>query len=89
MTANIPDGFKPLPIDIGFIGVIGPLYLRIRDGDLALGFRVEELPVTRAYPARGAVPTKIRGLRGNLAVLGTLASACLGRVDPPCGRRAA
>lgn len=62
-------------------------YLAIRAA--RLGFRVEEIPVTRAYPARGAVPTKIRGLRGNLAVLGTLASACLGHFDPPCGRRVA
>lgn len=42
MTANIPDGFRPLPIDIGFIGAIGPLYLKFREGELSLGFRVEE-----------------------------------------------
>jgi dolichol-phosphate mannosyltransferase len=27
------------------------------------GFRVREIPVTRAYPAHGPTPTKIRGLR--------------------------
>ncbi|MFM8282401.1 MAG: glycosyltransferase family 2 protein [Planctomycetaceae bacterium] len=61
-------------------------YLAIRAA--RLGFRVAEIPVTRAYPAAGGVPTKIRGLRGNLLVLDTLARACLGRFDPP-RRRAA
>lgn len=42
MTTNIPDGFRPIPMAVGFIGVIGPLYVKYRDGDLALGFRVEE-----------------------------------------------
>jgi glycosyltransferase involved in cell wall biosynthesis len=56
-------------------------YLAIRAA--RLGFRVEEIPVTRAYPAHGRMPTKIRGLRGNLLVLDTLARACLGRFDPP------
>jgi uncharacterized protein (TIGR00369 family) len=30
-----------VPLDIGFIGVIGPLYLNLDDDRLALGFRVE------------------------------------------------
>lgn len=58
-------------------------YLAIRAA--RLGFRVVELPVTRTYPAGGPTPTKIRGLRGNLLVLGTLLRACLGRYDPPAG----
>ena len=45
-TLNIPEGFKPLPISSGFIGVNGPLYMRRvsrPDGDIAqAGFRVEE-----------------------------------------------
>ena len=46
MTNDIPEGFKPLPISSGFIGVNGPLYMRRvsrPDGDIAqAGFRVEE-----------------------------------------------
>ena len=61
-------------------------YLAIRAA--RLGLRVAEIPVTRAYPAHGGVPTKIRGLRGNTLILATLARACLGAFDPP-QRRAA
>lgn len=46
-----------------------------------LRYRCIELGTTRRYPA-DEVPTKINGLRGNLAVLGTLFSACLGHFDP-------
>ncbi len=56
-------------------------YLAIRAA--RLGFAVEEIPVTRAYPAAGAVPTKIRGLKGNAMILQTLVKACLGGFDPP------
>lgn len=55
-------------------------YLAIRAA--RLGFRCTELPVTRAYPAHGPVPSKIRGLRGPLRVLLTLGRACLHRFDP-------
>lgn len=56
-------------------------YLAIRAGEL--GFRVTEVPVTRAYPAGGRTPTKISPLRGNLTILRTLVAACLHRYDPP------
>ena len=55
-------------------------YLAIRAA--RLGYRVAELPVTRTYPVGGAVPTKIKGLRGNLAILRTLWDAVRGRFDP-------
>lgn len=55
-------------------------YLAIRAA--RLGFRVCEVPVTRRYPPRGAVPTKISPVRGNLLILRTLFAACLGRFDP-------
>jgi glycosyltransferase involved in cell wall biosynthesis len=55
-------------------------YLAIRAA--RLHFRCCELPVERVYPASGKVPTKISPLRGNLLVLKTLLSACLGRFDP-------
>ena len=46
-----------------------------------LGFRCRELATTRRYP-KGEVPTKISAFRGNLAVLGVLVKACLGRYNP-------
>lgn len=55
-------------------------YLAIRAP--RLGYRTIEVPVTRAYPARGRTPTKITPLRGNLRILGTLLRACLHRFDP-------
>ena len=56
-------------------------YLAIRAA--RLGFRVLELPVTRAYPESGGVPTKIKGWRGNLSVLRALWDAARGHFDPP------
>jgi glycosyltransferase involved in cell wall biosynthesis len=58
-------------------------YLAIRAP--RLGYRVCELPVTRAYPQAERTPTKITPLRGNLRVLGTLIRACLHRFDPEPG----
>jgi dolichol-phosphate mannosyltransferase len=55
-------------------------YLAIRAGEL--GFQVEELPVTRRYPARGKVPTKIGGFHGAMLVLRTLWRAVRHRYDP-------
>lgn len=60
-------------------------YLAIRAA--RLGYRVAELPVTRRYPASGSVPSKIRGWRGNLAILGMLWRAVRGRFDPAPERR--
>lgn len=55
-------------------------YLAIRAA--RLDFHVCETPVTREYP-KGATPTKIRGIRGNLMILRTLWKACRGHYDPP------
>lgn len=55
-------------------------YLAIRAA--RLGYRVREIPVTRAYPASGATPSKIKGLRGNLGILRALWAAACGRFDP-------
>ena len=55
-------------------------YLAIRAA--RLGFKVKEVPVTRAYPKDAPAPTKISPVRGNLLVLQTLFSACLGKYDP-------
>lgn len=56
-------------------------YLSIRAA--RLGFRVTEVPVCRAYPADGTLPTKLHGLRGHWLVLRTLLAACWGVWDPP------
>ena len=61
-------------------------YLAIRAA--RLGFRVAEIPVSRVYPRRGAAPTKISPIKGNLLILRTLAEACLHRYDPPTTDRA-
>lgn len=55
-------------------------YLAIRAGQL--GFKVIETPVERVYPESGPTPTKIKGFRGNLAILKTLRDACLGKFNP-------
>lgn len=47
-----------------------------------LGYRCIELPTARRYPATGDVPTKISGVKGNLAVLQILFRACLGSYNP-------
>jgi dolichol-phosphate mannosyltransferase len=47
-----------------------------------LGYRCEELPTIRRYPAHGKIPTKISALRGNARVLLTLVRACLGSFNP-------
>ena len=48
-----------------------------------LGYRCIELPTVRRYPSTGDVPTKISGVKGNLAVLQILLRACLGNYNPP------
>jgi glycosyltransferase involved in cell wall biosynthesis len=67
--------FRPV-----FAGYELHYYLAIRAA--RLGYRICEVPVTRAYPAHGAVPTKISPLRGNLRVLRALFAACRHRFDP-------
>jgi glycosyltransferase involved in cell wall biosynthesis len=47
-----------------------------------LGYRVVEVPVTRAYPVHGKVPTKISPIQGNWLVLKTLVKVCLHQYDP-------
>lgn len=47
-----------------------------------LGFRCVEVPVSRRYPGRGPVPTKIGAVAGNLGVLLKLSMVLLGRYDP-------
>jgi dolichol-phosphate mannosyltransferase len=62
-----------------FVGYELHYYLAIRAA--RLGFTVREIPVTRRYPSKGPVPTKLSPLRGNLTVIKCLLSACLGHYD--------
>lgn len=55
-------------------------YLPVRAGQL--GLRVSEVPVTRSYPAIGAVPTKISPVHGSLSLLTVLLRATTGRYAP-------
>lgn len=55
-------------------------YLAIRASKL--GFRVIEFPVTRRYPTRGKIPTKISPVRGYILVLSNLVCAVLGCFNP-------
>lgn len=56
-------------------------YLPIRAA--RLGYRCLEVPVTRAYPDEGDIPTKIHGRRGQLELARILSRAALGRYNPP------
>lgn len=47
-----------------------------------LGFKVGEIPVSRVYPEKGPVPTKIHGWGGNWAVIGELIDVLRGRLNP-------
>jgi len=51
-----------------------------------LGYRVDELPVARRYPASGELPSKIKGFKANLHILSLLARTVMGRYAPREGR---
>lgn len=55
-------------------------YLSVRAG--VLGYKICEIPVTRAYPKHTKTPTKISNIKGNASLLATLFSAVIGRYDP-------
>jgi dolichol-phosphate mannosyltransferase len=69
------------PLRDVFAGYELHYYLAIRAA--RLGYRVTELPVTRAYPSKGPTPTKISGVRGYVLILRTLWRACFSGYDPP------
>jgi dolichol-phosphate mannosyltransferase len=56
-------------------------YLPIRAA--RLGYRCTEVPVTRAYPSTGEIPTKIHGRGAQLELAKILGRAAFGRYDPP------
>lgn len=55
-------------------------YLSVRASQL--GMRACEIPVTRAYPASGKVPTKISAVRGNYRLLKILFKNLFGAYKP-------
>lgn len=55
-------------------------YLSIRTA--RLGYRIKEIPVTRAYPKDGPTPSKIGGLKGKFHVLKQMFLACIGAYNP-------
>ena len=55
-------------------------YLTVRAG--RLGFRCREIPVTRAYPAAGPIPSKIKTVGGYWNVIVKLVQACTGHFNP-------
>ena len=55
-------------------------YLSVRATQL--GLKACEVPVTRAYPATGATPTKISGFKGNSELLKVLLNTLAGKYNP-------
>jgi dolichol-phosphate mannosyltransferase len=51
------------------------------------GYKLKEVPVTRAYPAKGKTPTKISPIKGNARILGILFKAALHRYNPKPGNQ--
>lgn len=45
-------------------------------------YKITEIPVTRAYPAKGKTPTKISPIKGNIHVMGVLLRAVRGKYRP-------
>lgn len=55
-------------------------YLSVRAPQL--GFKTKEIPVTRAYPDKGKVPTKISFFKGNFDLLKILINLVIHKYDP-------
>lgn len=46
------------------------------------GHKVKEIPVTRRYPHAGPTPTKVKFIRGNIAIIKSLLRLLLGHYNP-------
>jgi uncharacterized protein (TIGR00369 family) len=55
MSANIPDGFRPLKFNVGFLEAVGPLYGRWDGERLLMGFRVEPRHCNPGQVAHGGM----------------------------------
>ncbi|WP_227501519.1 glycosyltransferase family 2 protein [Synechocystis sp. PCC 7509] len=58
-----------------------PFYLAIRA--VKLGYLIKELPVTRRYPNKESILTKISPIKNNFLILQALFKACLHQFNPP------
>jgi dolichol-phosphate mannosyltransferase len=47
-----------------------------------LGYKIIEVPSTRAYPKNGKIPTKISFFRGNFLIIRNLLGVCFGMYNP-------
>lgn len=54
-AANVPPGWSVMPFHFGFVGVNGPLYVKPDNGDLLVGFRVEERHCNPMKTAHGGM----------------------------------
>lgn len=68
------------PLRDVFVGYELLAYLSTRATQL--GLRACEVPVARAYPKTGGVPTKISGIKGNSNLLSILAANAAGKYNP-------
>lgn len=68
------------PFRKDFVGYELLFYLTIRAPQLKL--KVKEVPVTRAYPSDGSIPTKVGGFKGELKLLVMLFDLWIGKYHP-------
>ena len=68
------------PLRDVFMGYELLAYLSVRATQL--GLKACEVPVTRAYPATGATPTKISGFKGNIELMKVLLATLAGKYNP-------
>lgn len=66
---DIPEGFEPMPFQIGFVKQIGPLYLRRREDRGDLGFRVGEQHLNPAGLCHGGVMMAVMDMAFGFAVM--------------------
>ena len=71
---------RVLPFRDNFLSYELLAYLSVRGAQI--GLRVCEVPVSRIYPERDAVPTKISPFRGNQELLRILAKTIIGGYKP-------
>jgi len=55
MSVPIPDGFKPLQFNVGFLELVGPLYGKWENERLLMGFRVEPRHCNPGQVAHGGM----------------------------------
>lgn len=68
------------PLRDEFVGYELHYYLTVRIP--RLGYRVAEVPVSRAYPSAGKTPTKITGLKPKAVIIAEVLKAAAGRYAP-------